>query len=362
LILAYFDPEMNHAFLRLAIADRMVACNEGHKLSSLWLEALHKNQLPADTLPIPIILLFHPLSTSFIIDMACVSQPSDRFGCCRLAVTTHLKNRSPMEQQLYLLKKIKRLQIFYVATIGALMLMIVGTPVLVRRWIAITNYLLRDQEVLETLLIAVLLSLAYALSHIYNKLLNAHREEIQHLAMKNDGLQGRLTDAYKYIGKVNVQLQEIHSAFSLLNRLPQSRKDLKNLLSMFAQKALTIANTDWVAVRIIDRPSLRTVIEHLETRTEATFSLPHIGNKYVVEEKSIVGQVVVRCENKALDFTVVCIFPRNELSWEEKILLESIAGEIELLFLTYTAIHSRKVDQSTQTLARLYRSLPRDGS
>jgi hypothetical protein len=37
---------------------------------------------------------------------------------------------------------------------------------------------------------------------------------------------------------------------------------------------------------------------------------------------------------------VGCIFPRDELSWEEKILLEAIAGGIELLFLVLAAMHS----------------------
>jgi len=56
-----------------------------------------------------------------------------------------------------------------------------------------------------------------------------------------------------------MQVQEIRSAFSLLNRLMQTRKDFKKLLLVFARKALTIANTGWVIVRIIDRPSMRTV-------------------------------------------------------------------------------------------------------
>jgi len=251
------------------------------------------------------------------------------------------------------LKRIKRLEIIFLATIGVLMLIIAGTPVLVHRWIAMTDHLLSEQEVLETLLIAVLLSLAYALSRTYKKLLIAEREEIHRQALNNNELQGRLTEAFKYIGKVNVQVQEIHSPFSLLNRLPQTRKDFKKLLRAFARKALTIANTDWVTVRIIDRPSMRTVIEHLENRNGDTALFPHIGNKSVVEGVPIAGRVVIRCGNKNLDITVACIFPRDALSWEEKILLESIAGEIELLFLTFTAIHLRGADRTKETLPEL---------
>lgn len=239
-------------------------------------------------------------------------------------------------------KKIRRLEILYVTTIGILMLMVVATPFLVRRWVVMPDHLLGEQEMLETLLIAVLLSLAYALSRIYKTLLRARREEIQRLALNNTTLQCRLTDAFKYIGKVNVQLQEVRSIFQLLNRLPENRKDFKNLLRVFGQKALAIANTDWVALRIIDRPSLRTVIEHLETRRQGTALNLHIGNKSVVEGEPISGQAVIRCDNDNLDITVVCIFPRDVLSWEEKILLESLAGEIELLFITFTVLQLEK--------------------
>jgi hypothetical protein len=259
------------------------------------------------------------------------------------------------------LKKIKRLEIVYLTTIGVLMLIVVGAPVLVHRWIAMADHLLSEQEVLETLLIAVLLSLAYALSRKYKKLIIEHREEIYRLALNNNGLQGRLTDAFKYIGKVNVQVQEIRSAFSLLNRLPQTRKDFKKLLRVFARKALTIANTDWVAVRIIDLSSMRTVIEHLETRNGRTALFPHIGNKSVVEGEPIAGRVVVRCENKNMNITAACIFPRDALSWEEKILLESIAGEIELLFLTFTAIHLREADPTTEILPEIGQRVARMG-
>jgi hypothetical protein len=259
------------------------------------------------------------------------------------------------------LKKIKRLEIIYLATIGVLILIVVGIPVLVHRWIAMTDHLLSEQEVLETLLIAVLLCLAYALSRKYNKLILAHRDEIHRLALNNNGLKGRLTDAFKYIGQVNVQVQEIRSAFSLLNQLPQTRKDFKKLLRVFARKALTIANTDWVTVRIINRPSMRTVIEHLETRNGDAVLIPHIGNKSVIEGEPISGRVVVRCENKNLNITVACIFPRDALSWEEKILLEALAGEIELLFLTFTAIHLLEADRAMEALPEIGQSLGEKG-
>jgi hypothetical protein len=245
------------------------------------------------------------------------------------------------------LSKIRRLEISYMATIGVLMIMVVSTPFFIRRWIAETNRLLGEQEVMETLLIAVLLSLAYALSRIYKALIKTHREDIQRLAMNNTTLQCRLTEAFNYIGNVNVQLQEIRSAFSLLNRLPQNRKDFKNLLRVFAQKALTISNTDWVAVRIIDRPTFRTVTEHLESRRKDIAFNPHIANKSIVEGRPMAGLVVIRCENENLDITVACIFPRNELTWEEETLLKAIAGEIELFFIAFAARHPHGGDPTT---------------
>jgi hypothetical protein len=189
------------------------------------------------------------------------------------------------------------------------------------------------------MLIAVLLSLAYTLSRIYKALIKTQWEEIQHLSTNNTTLQCRLTEAFKYIGNVNVQLQEIRSVYSLLNRLPQSRKDFKNLLRVLAQKALTISNTDWVTVRIIDRQTFRTVIEHLESRRKGIALNPHISNKSIIEGEPIAGLVVIRCENENLDTTVACIFSRNQLTWEEKTLLAAVAGEIELFFIAFAFRH-----------------------
>jgi hypothetical protein len=225
------------------------------------------------------------------------------------------------------------------AAVVLLILMVVGVPFLVRRGVAMTSHVFIEQEVLQALLITVLLSAAGALLHRYKTMLNAHRMEVQRLAMNNDTLLSRLTDAFKYIGKVNVQLQEIRSVFFHLNRLPESRNDFKNLLRMFARKALSIVNTDWVVVRVIDRRSLRTVVEHLHVRRGKTALPPRIGNKSVIDAEPMAGRSVIRSEIENLDITVVCIFPRDELSREEKILVEAIAGEIELLFITFTALH-----------------------
>jgi hypothetical protein len=73
---------------------------------------------------------------------------------------------------------------------------------LVHRWMAMMYHLFIEQEMVETLLIAVLLSVAFALSQLSKKLLRAYREEMQSLTLNNSILQSRLTDAFKYIGKV----------------------------------------------------------------------------------------------------------------------------------------------------------------
>jgi hypothetical protein len=249
-----------------------------------------------------------------------------------------MKTLGFMDRLLAFLKKAGRGGIFYLSAIVLLILMVVGVPFLVRRGVAMTSHVFIEQEVLQALLIAALLSAAFALSHRYKTTLNAHREEMRRLAMNNDTLLSRLTEAFKYIGKVNVQLQEIRSVFFHLNRLPENRNDFKNLLRVFARKVLAIVNTDWAVVRIIERQSLRTITEHLEFRRREVALYPHIGNKSVIDAEPVAGQTVIRCEKENLDITVVCIFPRGNLSREERILVEAIAGEIELLFITFTAL------------------------
>jgi hypothetical protein len=256
-----------------------------------------------------------------------------------------------MKKQRVPMQKIRVLEAIYLAAFGLLAITVIGVPIFVHRGFSMTNRLVIEQDLVEALFIAFLLAVAYALSRRYKATLKSHREEINRLGMNNDGLMGRLTEAFKYIGKVNVELQEIRSVVFHLGRLPESRREFKNLLTEFSRNVMTIVNSEWVMIRIVNRRSLNTIVEHLEVRDRDAAVRPQIGNAALVEGEPATDWAMVRCEKENIDIIVACIFPQDKLGHLEKILVEAITGEIALLFIILTAGQYREaVSKSDSSL------------
>jgi hypothetical protein len=148
-------------------------------------------------------------------------------------------------------------------------------------------------------------------------------------------LSSKLNDAFKYIGGVNVQIQQIRSIFCGLRRYPTTENAFKKDLTLFARKVLGIVNADWVMIRIICQNNLRTMKEHLESRKNVNFICKGISNKAIVANRSIEGYSIVTSSRYNSVIMGVCVFPKKSLDAEEKILAEAITNQIEMLYLIY---------------------------
>jgi len=62
----------------------------------------------------------------------------------------------------------------------------------------------------------------------------------------------KMNDSFKYIGEINVQIQEIKSIFNKINKYPETKSDFKKTLRFFSERTLGMINVDWVLFRIID--------------------------------------------------------------------------------------------------------------
>ena len=231
------------------------------------------------------------------------------------------------------IKTLRYLKAVFIAVVGLMFLLIVATPLMVSKGIALFDRFVFEEGAVETVLILVLFALAYLASRAYRTAVAAYKKRLLRLAAERNVLADRLTDAFRYIGTVNVQLQEIRSVFSGLKRLPENRRQFKDLLSMFGGKILGMMNVDWVTIRIVDRRILRTIIEHREVRKTQPVVDPHIGNRAVVEGKPVAGYVIVTGAKANLSIVAVCILPLGHLNKEETILMQALVDEIEMLFI-----------------------------
>ena len=242
------------------------------------------------------------------------------------------------------IKTLRYLRAAFLAIVGLMLLLIAATPLLVPRRIALFDRFVFEENAIETVLILVLFALAYLASRAYRTAVAAYKKRLLRLAADRSVMADRLSDAFRYIGTVNVQLQEIRSVFSGLKRLPENRRQFKDLMGMFGSKILGMMNVDWVTIRIIDQRKLRTIVEHREVRNIQPVVDPHISNRAVVEGKPVAGCVIVTDVKDNLSVVAACILPLDHLDKEETILLQALVDEIEMLFIISTLYPALKED------------------
>lgn len=243
------------------------------------------------------------------------------------------KKTNAMETQ----KKIKSLIVVYLALIGFLLLCIAATPLLIRHGLVINGHLIIEEELLETVLIAAILGLSYVIMSTYRRTLNAYRRAVARAGKEKTKLVSRLTDAFSYIGSVNVGLKEIQSIVCGCDHYPQTRKEFKQFLHGLTAKVMTVTGAAWVVVRIIDPGCGRTVKEYTAQGRGSALPSVTIGNRAIIEGRLEQDVRTFVIHQKNPDLLTVCILPAVPLSEEQIVLVNAVTREIEMAFLLYRA-------------------------
>ena len=218
----------------------------------------------------------------------------------------------------------------YMLTMGFLFIVVVTTPLFISGHVSLTNKFILEEDTLEALIIATLLGLAY---FIYG----AYRRELKRLKKTNAGLTKSNIEAFKYIGTVNVHLQELWAGLFRLRRYPKTKGEFREILSLAARHALRIVNAEWILIRIVNQNSFRTITEYYEHHEGGTYPHTNVSNRVLTEGESIEGLSIVCSRKKNLTVNVSCIIPVAALGREEKILIEAVVSQLEMLFIVFTS-------------------------
>ena len=246
----------------------------------------------------------------------------------------------------------KYLKFTYMVTIALLLSAVVLTPFFIRsHLVLLKKYIIREDAV-EAVFIIILLLIAYILSTIYKKELRKYRQQTHRLILDNRDLSSRLDDAFKYIGGVNVQIEQIRSIFCGLRRYPVTESAFKKDLTLFARKVMEIVNADWVMIRIICQKNWRTMKEHLESRRNVNFACKGISNKAIVAKRPIEGYSIVTSSHYNSVIMGVCVVPKKRLTVEERILVEATTNQIEMLYLIYLSHQSLEIYPACRAITR----------
>jgi hypothetical protein len=234
------------------------------------------------------------------------------------------------------LRKFRYLIKFYLVLLVLLLICVALTPLLIRDGISVSRRFIVEEGTLETVLIVILFGFSFFILNAFKNTLKGYKHLAERAGQEKKRLVSRLTEAFSYIGTVNVELQEIQTILNGLDYYPHSRREFKQLLDNLAAKAMTVAGTPWVIVRIISRCSGCTVNEHSVERQKGLIPSVNMGNRVILEKGSVKGFRTVRSRQKNLDILTVSVLPARRLSREQIVLITAILNQFEMYFMLYS--------------------------
>ena len=174
-------------------------------------------------------------------------------------------------------QKLKFLIVFYLGVLVSLLLAVIAMPLIIQHRLPLTPEFIIEEEILETSLIVILFGISYFILKGFKHTLKTHEHAVYRAGEEKSRLMSRLAEAFSYIGIVNVELQEIQSIFCGIERYPQTKREFKRFIDHLVAKAMTVARTPWVVIRMISRCNGRTVKEYSACAPKKSSSIGYHG-------------------------------------------------------------------------------------
>jgi len=227
-------------------------------------------------------------------------------------------------------KQIRILQAVYLIVIALLLILIISTPFLISDGFSVFS-----EELTETVFILLLSIIGIIIYYFYNRELKKSREQ--------------LDSSLSYIGAVNVQMEQIESIFDSLKKYPENKNDLKYLFKSLADKALSIAGSDWVVFRVIELSSGKTLTEYKETCGDVVLDKYEISNKALIGGVGISNYTIFSSAQENFNLKVFAILPKDGLTDSQSVLIKSIVNNLGMLYLIFTSSYSKNSKENSKT-------------
>jgi hypothetical protein len=183
------------------------------------------------------------------------------------------------------------------------------------------------------ILLGILFSLSVLIFKLYKREGFKHEELIKQINNNKKTAEEKLLDSLKYIGKVNVQIEEIKSIFNTMNTYPETKNDFKKAFRFLSERVLGIVNTNWALLRIINSNTRRTICECFETRQGYSCHYPHVSNKTIIEKQTISSYTTIISNSNKLNILVCCTMPIDKINNDQSVFIQAIINEITMLFI-----------------------------
>ena len=200
-------------------------------------------------------------------------------------------------------------------------------PLLIRRPIFGLN-----EEVCEIIALSLLLLLAYTVNFLYLR-------EFGRLRRYQVNLEDRLQETFKYIGSVNLQMEEMRQAFANFKKYPENKKDIRTVFIYFSEKILGMVNVDWVILRIIDLKTGRTMRDDKFTRNHQYIVFGKFDNRVsLIDTCKLDGCTVVKSDQENLNIKACCILPIKLKNRDQEFFVRSMINQLEMLFIVFYSL------------------------
>lgn len=202
-------------------------------------------------------------------------------------------------------------------------------------WIIMEDLFSIAEEAWESITILFFLTLIYSAYHLYFK-------ELKRLKSNIGNLEDRLQETFKYIGSVNLQIDEIKKAFVNFKKYPENKKEMQEMFDYFSEKIINIINADWVVLKIIDIESGKTIRQN-EYKREKDLKTMKIENHDILAGRCYLQTcTIIRSGQENLRIKAACILPIKLKNREQELFVQSIINQIEMMFLVYSSLSFRK--------------------
>jgi hypothetical protein len=203
---------------------------------------------------------------------------------------------------------------------------IIVIPLLIQGGLILGGRIIIEEEMLEMLLIMILLAIAYLVSKKYESLLRENHQRIEQLATEQRQLTSSLSEAFHYIGTVNVEVAELQKLVFDLDRYPHTKNDFKNVLCVLADKTMALTRSEWAIIRIIGLDHLRTLKECRRGKIEGETLSRRVSNRAISIQEKVEGLSIIESRQRSPHIKTVCIAGACDLPAEARRAVEAITN------------------------------------
>jgi len=193
-----------------------------------------------------------------------------------------------------------------------------------------------SDEVSEVVFISSLFLLMAVLFSFYSR-------EVDKYKKQQEELEERLRETFKYIGSINLQLEEMKKVFSSVNKYPESKKDIQALFVHTAERILGMINADWVLLKIVDVRSGNNLHEYFVSRGNKKIDKVKVESKELLSGECSFGQCsIVKSNQENFNIKAFCILPVATKDDNQEFLINSIVNQLEMLFIIFNSLYYKK--------------------